>query len=338
MNELKILKITACIHGLVEINGSAAGETIGGIMSICIPEGRIFLTFTPLEKPKNGVYLPFSRILCLDCEPPSIVCDDGTVVLQIMPDNMFLLHLNPPFVPIEQPIIPHIILSWPFSTGTRSLRAIVYFDRTVNFSLEDAADRILFAYGFPEKITSPQVSAKRIGGSAFVFVEALADGDRKRLLCISAEPAINYCFYEPCAEYEILENTLHVYEEIGEPMGYLLDKQYALREGILERAGAQLVKKGGAAAPAPQNILYSFALALQYGSGELALSHLSPSLQSQVTFADLQEFFGDFVGIDKENCTDHSIAFQYAITENILFVRIFQIEIEGSKISNIAEQ
>lgn len=331
--QLTILNILCDIHGLLEINGSPAGETAGGSLQLFVPEGRFFLSFTPLHSAPDRIYLPFSRILSLDEDPPSITGNDGAVILQLLPENVIQARLFPPYVPLDPPIVPHIVRSHAFNTGGRGYRAAVYFDRIFNFSLEDSSGRALFAYGFPEKISSPQIAARRIGEDAYVLVQV--QGKEKRLLCVRVDPP-GFVFDIACTSYIISDGVLHVYADVGEPYGHMLDQQYSQKPEGLTKTAESLVAQGDPQAESHENTLLSFALAIEYGAGELALSHLAPSFRGEVAFSDLQEFFGEFSGIDRENCTADTVAFHYAVAENVFVTRIFHIEWSGGKISNIS--
>lgn len=86
-----------------------------------------------LHSAPDRIYLPFSRILSLDEDPPSITGNDGAVILQLLPENVIRARLFPPYVPLDPPIVPHIVRSHAFNTGGRGYRAAVYFDAFLIF-------------------------------------------------------------------------------------------------------------------------------------------------------------------------------------------------------------
>ena len=57
MEHLNLLQISSPADGLVYLNGSLAGELLGGQLSLCIPRGRFCLSFSPLEQTDGKVYL-----------------------------------------------------------------------------------------------------------------------------------------------------------------------------------------------------------------------------------------------------------------------------------------
>ena len=77
---------------------------------------------------------------------------------------------------------------------------------------------------------------------------------------------------------------------------------------------------------------------MQYGAQELALSYLEDSLKSELSFSDLQEFFGEMSGVERALCREGALAFQYPVSGHTYYVRIFDLSFSFGKISNISER
>ena len=122
------------IRGFIEINGSAAGETSGAPLSLLIPDGRLLLFLFPAGEHGQPGLSSLSRILSLDCDPPCVVCDDGHIMLEVLPDQMIFARIDPPYIAKSQEMLPHILCSLSIPAGNKELRGIIYFDRTFNFS------------------------------------------------------------------------------------------------------------------------------------------------------------------------------------------------------------
>ena len=194
---------------------------------------------------------------------------------------MIRARLFPPYVPLDPPIVPHIVRSHAFNTGGRGYRAAVYFDRIFNFSLEDSSGRALFAYGFPEKISSPQIAARRIGEDAYVLVQV--QGKEKRLLCVRVDPP-GFVFDIACTSYMISDGVLHVYADVGEPYGHMLDQQYSQKPEGLTKTAESLVAQGDPQAESHENTLLSFALAIEYGDVYKRQGRRSPGCEGRALF------------------------------------------------------
>ena len=72
MDHLNLLQISSPADGLIYLNGTLAGELLGGALSLCIPRGRFCLSFSPLGQEEGKVFLPFSRISF--SLPPNYIC------------------------------------------------------------------------------------------------------------------------------------------------------------------------------------------------------------------------------------------------------------------------
>lgn len=336
MDRLKLLQVSSHVRGFIEINGSAAGETSGAPLSLLIPDGRLLFSFSPLENTANQLFLPFSRILSLDCDPPCVVCDDGHIMLEVLPDQMIFARIDPPFIAKSQEMLPHILCSLSVPAGNKELRGIIYFDRTFNFSLEDPARKILFAYAFPKPITAPRLHTRRISGITFLFAEGQTERG-KILLCVRVMGGDFFVFCERCARFELGDEII-LYQDVGDPYGHLLAVHYRFSQNTLARSFEELVLLGEGSASSEELTALSFGLAMQYGAQELALSYLEDSLKSELSFADLREFFGEMSGVERALCREGALAFQYPVSGHTYYVRIFDLSFSFGKISNISER
>ena len=57
MDHLNLLQISSPADGLIYLNGTLAGELLGGELSLCIPRGRFCLSFSPLGQEEGKVFL-----------------------------------------------------------------------------------------------------------------------------------------------------------------------------------------------------------------------------------------------------------------------------------------
>ena len=341
MENLKILRILSHVHGLVEINGTMVGETQPGEMSLYAPEGRFFLTFTPLASPKGQVALPFGRILDLSAEPPEILSNDGLIELFLLGKDIQILRLFPPTLPLPDGRIPCILASQDFTANGHRYTGMIYFDRTVNFAVQDASQNILFATPVGEEITHPRVFLQSMGTSLFCFAEGRQKDGNLFLLCTSLLPEISLCFSRPCHSYQITGEELLLYQSVDDLSGYLLLEHYALENHRLIPGGRELVpaEEDTSREASTIAILHRLILAVRFGEAELALSCLSPTLRSELNFSDLQEFFGEFSGLDEDAPeNDSQIALRYPITANVYLIRVFSFSFVGFLIANISEE
>ncbi|MBS6511420.1 MAG: hypothetical protein KH334_06970, partial [Clostridiales bacterium] len=176
MEHLNLLQISSPADGLVYLNGSLAGELLGGQLSLCIPRGRFCLSFSPLEQTDDKVYLPFSRILDLSEEKPVILRDDGVLNVYLL-GEICCVQLSPPYA--STPCLPYLVATHGFSFNGQRMRAQVYFDRVPCFSLEEN-NRILFACTLPFSAESAKLFTAKIGNEFCVFAE-LEQAEKKAL-------------------------------------------------------------------------------------------------------------------------------------------------------------
>lgn len=325
MEHLNLLQISSPADGLVYLNGSLAGELLGGQLSLCIPRGRFCLSFSPLEQTDGKVYLPFSRILDLSEEKPVILRDDGILSVYLL-GEICCVQLSPPYASL--PCLPYLVAAHGFAFNGQRMRAQVYFDRVPCFSLEENG-RILFACTLPFSAESAKLSTAKIGNEFCVIAE-LEQAKKKALACLAVQSR-KLLF---CEEYEQYHLSAQMGLELFGPSqrcGYRMIRQY--RENP-EKPSIRLARLP----EEPIDPARAFALAIQHRDSSTALSFLSPSLARELSFEDLLEFFGDAFPAPEQFCQPGELAFCEKLSEHIFFVRRFALELMGDKISNISER
>ena len=316
MEHLNLLQISSPADGLVYLNGSLAGELLGGQLSLCIPRGRFCLSFSPLEQTDDKVYLPFSRILDLSEEKPVILRDDGVLNVYLL-GEICCVQLSPPYA--STPCLPYLVATHGFSFNGQRMRAQVYFDRVPCFSLEEN-NRILFACTLPFSAESAKLFTAKIDNEFCVFAE-LEQAEKKALACMAVQS--KKLLFSPQTGLELFGPS--------QRCGYCVVRQY--RENP-EKPSIRLARLPDEQIdPAP-----AFALAMQHRDSASALSFLSPSLARELSFEDLLEFFGDAFPAPAQFCQPGELAFCEKFSEHIFFVRRFSLELMGDKICNISER
>ena len=324
MDHLNLLQISSPADGLVYLNGTLAGELLGGNLSLCIPRGRFCLSLPPLEQTEDRIYLPFARILDLSEEEPVIVRDDGVMSVYLL-GEICCLRLSPPFASV--PCLPYVVASHSFSHHNAAMRAQVYFDRVLCFSLEENG-RIVFAAPLPFGAESGKMFTARLGSELCALAE-LEAGKEKMLACVSVSSR-KLLFCEPCMGYKISQGVLDLDCPAGN-CGYLLHKRFL---GDLSRPVVSMVRHEGEKV----NPALAFAAALQHRDAKTALSFLSGSLARELSFEDLLEFFGDAFPAPEEFAQPGELAFCEQLSAHIFLVRRFALELQDGKIYNISEQ
>lgn len=325
MEHLNLLQISSPADGLVYLNGSLAGELLGGQLSLCIPRGRFCLSFSPLEQTDDKVYLPFSRILDLSEEKPVILRDDGVLNVYLL-GEICCVQLFPPYA--STPCLPYLVATHGFSFNGQRMRAQVYFDRVPCFSLEEN-NRILFACTLPFSAESAKLFTAKIGNEFCVFAE-LEQAEKKALACMAVQSK-KLLFCEAYTQYHLSPQAGLELFGPSQRCGYCVVRQY--RENP-EKPSIRLARLPDEQIdPAP-----AFALAMQHRDSASALSFLSLSLARELSFEDLLEFFGDAFPAPAQFCQPGELAFCEKFSEHIFFVRRFSLELMGDKICNISER
>ena len=325
MEHLNLLQISSPADGLVYLNGSLAGELLGGQLSLCIPRGRFCLSFSPLEQTDDKVYLPFSRILDLSEEKPVILRDDGVLNVYLL-GEICCVQLSPPYA--STPCLPYLVATHGFSFNGQRMRAQVYFDRVPCFSFEEN-NRILFACTLPFSAESAKLFTAKIGNEFCVFAE-LEQAEKKALACMAVQSK-KLLFCEAYTQYHLSPQAGLELFGPSQRCGYCVVRQY--RENP-EKPSIRLSRLPDEQIdPAP-----AFALAMQHRDSASALSFLSPSLARELSFEDLLEFFGDAFPAPAQFCQPGELAFCEKFSEHIFFVRRFSLELMGDKICNISER
>ena len=323
MDHLNLLQISSPADGLVYLNGTLAGELLEGSLSLCIPKGRFCLSFSPLEQKDDKIFLPFARILDLSEEEPVIVRDDGVMSVYLL-GEICCLKLSPPFASV--PCLPYVVASHSFPHHGSTMRAQVYFDRVLCFSLEENG-RILYAFPLSCKAESGRIFTARLGSELCAFAE-LENGEEKILACLAVSSG-KLLFCEPYLSYRIAQGALDIDCSAGK-CGYRLRRRYL---GDLSHPVLSLVRQE----KEKIDPALAFAAALQHRDAKTALSFLSTSLARELSFADLLEFFGDASPAPAEFSQPGELAFCEKRSEHIFLVRRFSLELQEGKIYNISE-
>lgn len=220
MDHLNLLQISSPADGLIYLNGTLAGELLGGALSLCIPRGRFCLSFSPLGQEEGKVFLPFSRILDLSQPEPAIVQDDGVLCVYLL-GEVCCVQLTPPYASV--PSLPYLIAARSLRSNGPPLRAQLYFDRVLCFSLEENG-RILFAAPLPFEAESGSISAVWLGGELYALAELIGK-DKKALACLAVQ-AKKLLFCEPCLSYKVSKEELELFCPAGE-CGYQIRKRFS---------------------------------------------------------------------------------------------------------------
>ena len=238
MDHLNLLQISSPADGLIYLNGTLAGELLGGELSLCIPRGRFCLSFSPLGQEEGKVFLPFSRILDLSQPEPAIVQDDGVLCVYLL-GEVCCVQLTPPYASV--PSLPYLIAARSLRSNGPPLRAQLYFDRVLCFSLEENG-RILFAAPLPFEAESGSISAVWLGGELYALAELIGK-DKKALACLAVQ-AKKLLFCEPCLCYKVSKEELELFCPAGE-CGYQIRRQ------TLPAPSAQQLRAGMPRLPFP---------------------------------------------------------------------------------------
>ena len=346
-SRLPVLQIHSKVHGLVKLNDTPAGETQGAPIMLPVSFGsKLMLSFEPFENPADGVYLPFTRQILLEEETPSILHNDGLISLCAWPDGMYEVFLVPPCVHNDAGTMPQILSSLEYFFQNKQYLAYVYLDRTYNFAVEDAVThKILFAYGFPEPLKHFGIQFRRIGGLPFLLITGDHNGER-RMLCVYGGLPVGFCFYLPFLDFHLDNDSLVLFQDIGDPFGRTLSLPYRPEQHSLVPGAVSIADHPAAAkTPDAESIAQSFLLAVKYGDSAYALSLLCSSLKEELSFPDLLEFFGDFSCITPNlfgsSSESPEIALKYELCSNISYTRIFIFEFSfepSLSIVNISEK
>lgn len=304
------------VNSVFFINSSPVGE--GGRFGAVIPQCRFLLSVHPLGSGDRGMYLPFSRILDFSDGNISITENDGFIELDCLPGGAFIVSANPPCVPPMPDKLPHILTSLDFTTDSKQMRAVVYFDRTVNIALEDGFKKVLWARSLGSHYGEYKLFFRNISGLAVIIAEMGA----RRVVVSVVRPEI--LIDENFSSFEISEGFIHA--------EHPLDGGCGLRRKF-SASGGKLVAVTSEIRTAPDaDIAKTLAYCIYYGDQKTAKTLLSPSLAS-LEWEQLCGFFGDF----SEVAPGVDFALRYKISENIYDLRRFELEFEDGAIGNIEE-
>ena len=323
MDHLNLLQISSPADGLIYLNGTLAGELLGGELSLCIPRGRFCLSFSPLGQEEGKVFLPFSRILDLSQPEPAIVQDDGVLCVYLL-GEVCCVQLTPPYASV--PSLPYLIAARSLRSNGPPLRAQLYFDRVLCFSLEENG-RILFAAPLPFEAESGSISAVWLGGELYALAELIGK-DKKALACLAVQ-AKKLLFCEPCLSYKVSKEELELFCPAGE-CGCQIRKRFS--KDLLHPEISLVRREGEKADPAR-----AFSAAIACRDAKAALSFLSPALARELSFQDLLEFFGDSFPAPDQFVRPGELACCEKLSEHIFAVRRFALDMRDGKIDNISE-
>lgn len=326
-DHIYLLKMHCDITGTVFINGTQAGDITG--RELILPAGgETLLQFFPFACSS----MPISRKLVFTPEV-DIIENDGCIEIMEWPDGVADVYIHPSVIPTTD-AIPYVIKAVEYRVGQHRFNALVYFDRTVNFAIEDASHKILFAYPFPFKPIDVKISVKVIAERTIVIAEVRQG--RKHVLAVSHGNEISMLFFEPCIELQNDASSLFVIEDIGDPFNMVQRKRFSVKEKRFTEQSLIPYGQKQQQICSRETIAKSFALYIKYGAPNLAMNYMAQSLLADLSAGDIGEFFGEFTKVLPYRNGEVSLAYQKR--ENIFTVRVFRFEFDAEdKITNIEE-
>lgn len=284
MAALKLLIIHTPTECMVQINGSAAGETENGHITLTLFSGRFMLSLIPIENDAEYIYLPLYRMVDLREIPP----DSPELAFYHFGSDTLYLEAKPPH--INRDTTPYIIASREIRN--RQANACLYYDRGTNFIIEDNMRRILFSYPLPVLPQEADIQTHHIGGLQLLSCH-MKKYEHEYLLLLSLSGEYHVLFYGEIHRFQVEQGNFCVYEEIHDPMGMCICRRFSPMNGSFREESTEytsfLFKERNLAA-----LTESLLLSVQHRAESYALSLLSPSLRNDIDFSALIGFFGSF--------------------------------------------
>lgn len=321
---LCLLKIRCKTCGAVFIDGVPAGEINSSPLTVpACPD--MFIQFFPF----GNNALPIT--LKLLAENDSFDLSGGDCVQIIEWPNGILELILSPYVYNMCESMPYIIKSLEYRIGQYIFNAMLYFDRTVNFAIEDSSHKIIFAYQLTFNPEKPSLSVKYFGDRPVIFAEIYENG-KKHLLAVHHSNQIYPILFDKIEQYRADSSQITVLYNPAD-CGGTLKNQYKLSGNKFEKAAEKFTPNTSCSRI---ELAKNFTLCVKYSNLTSAYSMLSDSLKNDISADDLKEFLGDFVRI--ENFGSSSIALIYKKDSRFFYARTFTFTFDkNEQISNIEE-
>lgn len=319
LGKLHILHIVTNVHALVTLNGSIAGETHEGALTVSVPVGKLAVQVQPLE---DAALLPITRLLEVG-EDTAALSGGGTGMrLFVLPGQALLVRVD--FPQLRAPCMPYVLQTLNFSAGTRGLHASVYLDGVFGLCIEENG-AIVFAAPFAQELSAARLMPRRLDGKPVLIAEgSIQAGKEVMLVLLEGTPRLLRC--EICDACETDEAGVFLVQTL--PGGCLL-RSACRADGTLSSA---LEVQGE-----PDNPGLRLIQCVRYGAAQQALDVLAPGLRASVAFEDLREFFGEFSGLCDCPVQPGEVALEYPVAPGVCGVRVFRFAMEGGRVSNIEE-
>lgn len=315
---LAMLRVFSDEPAFLVLDGSAAGRTGKEGMALPIAGKELMIQLFPL----SAGYSPITKSVSFD--PPSVMSADDTLGLYAMPGGVFEIHAR--FRAEKTPDkLPFVLASLAFNSSQRNLKASVYFDRAFGLAVEEGG-KVIFSHSFSHSLSSAKIDLRQLYGAYFLIAEGFFDGGEE-IKILSPRGDIRLLLERTASRFTAGESgteIISVFEgtkirEVFSPAG----------ENTFSRPSAIY-----AADTSDEGLFRALLYAVKNGMETLAMSLLSQSLKSDVSFSDMKEFFGDFEGVFK--CAD-GVALFYGAGGGARRVRIFNFSVKDRKLSNITE-
>ena len=332
---IKLLYINSKVHALVNINQAPAGET--GVSAVTQPiaaNATFFISMLPLENEKSFVYLPYTRRVSI-ASSGAVFGNDGLIELCVWPDNIVELTLYPLAVYKNdaQEIFPSVLSAFDFYIGNERHTAFIYNEAYSSLVIEHAGSgRLRFISPLPFGVETCDIAFSRFGDFPVLHAAGKTTTGETFIYAASILPAFRTAVCKICDTFSIDHQALTVVTS-GE---YRQEKtRYAQHGDYLEPVSRELgwFTREEKPPTTGEAVCASMLQAIRAGMQEEALRCLTPSLADGLTFADLSEFFGDFVLFTQTispACGQDSFALKYTAGKNLFTAREFCVETKSS--------
>lgn len=330
-NMIKLLYINSKAHALVNINQAPAGET--GLSAITQPissNATFFITMLPLENEKNFAYLPYTRRVSL-ASGGAIFSNDGLVELCVWPDNIVELTLYPHAVykNDETEMFPSVISPFDFFISGERHTAFIYNEAYSSFAVEhSASSRLVFLSPLPFFVASADIAFTKLNDFPVLYAWGKTGDEKTFLYAASVLPSFNTAVCTVCESHQVEGGRISVVTS-GEyrQVKTIYDKKESRLSPVSQEIGWFTCDEKEPSTPG--EVCLSLLQSVKAGMSEAAMRCLTPSLADGLSFADLKEFFGDFMLSThtlSPACGPNSIALKYAAGKNIYTAREFCVE------------
>lgn len=253
--------------------------------------------FTFSSLPREGFALPLNMYIDV-CAPKS--CPEG-IKLTRLPENELICSLKFPTLKRKMPCV----LS---RTDEGIYSVVLYYDAGVNvcFMKEDIVE-----------------GAARLSDDCKSFSTYAQGG----YLIACADKTTAYAPKSDLKDIRMVENSVFsdgvIRESTAHPSGLTIE------HSLTGEVSLKFEKKDEYPA-------FTLALCAKLGLREICMGLLAPSLAGTLGFEDIREFFGDFHHIDYDFSSRGRLALCYELSERIFELRLFDVELSGGRVANIA--